>query len=288
MEEIEFFFNLEKEQNLEELEKISQVAEEKPKTYDPNTIFLRKFVTALFAVGEEKVKPKEAIKPEIIEKPRKKPKPLPKKLEIPKPVILKPLITPSPKFPEYPLVVTKDNKIIVKAHLLDNTYYLDEPNLSEIDLTAISRLKDELKDKLIKNPKLADDKKYLYDLIQKIYSKYNIKINDDYYERLRYYLVRDILGFGIIDSMLKDKNIREIYCDGVDKTIYLTYNDEKIETKIKYDSEKDIDMLINKFAALSNKRLDSEPFLDVMLPSGISISATRGLGVTASKYLIKK
>ncbi len=293
-EETEFFIDVVREENLQKLEEITRIVSEKPPTHDPNAIFLRKFLLATFIVTKErKKKKKEEIKgekplekKEIAKKIEKEIKEV--KLEVPKPIILQPAVMPKPQFPEYPLVVTKDtNKVLAKASLKDNHYYLDEPKLEQIDFEILTKLKNEIGKKLLRKPNITDDKKYLMSVMKSITDKFNVKLDDDYYEKLKYYLVRDVVGLGKIDAMLKDGNIKEIYCDGVNKTLYLTYNNEKIETDISYNNEKEIDDLIYKFSILTNKKLNSEPFLEVTF-NNVTIKAIRGLGIVSSKFTINK
>ncbi len=292
--EPEFILDLDKEEELEQLATISKIVSEKPKKHNPEAIFLKKFTLSLFRVGEdiakkrvkkivEKLKPKvtEEMKFSVIIK-KEVPKVEPIKLEIPKPNVL-----PEPKFPEYTLITTLDGKPIVTVKIKDSTYYLDEPLLSNEEKAILKDIKNDIANKLLKKPELGNDKKFLLEKITKYCKKYNVNA-DNKYEKLRYYLLRDVTGFGIIDPLLKDGKIKEIVCDGIGKSIIILYEDKNLNTTLSYNEPDDIDAFINKFAESAKQKLVKNQAHFTGNYNNISIDAILGLGIVSSKFIIKK
>ncbi|MDE1764601.1 MAG: secretion system protein E, partial [Thaumarchaeota archaeon] len=56
-------------------------------------------------------------------------------------------------------------------------------------------------------------------------------------EKVKYYLKRDIVGFGLIDPIMHDVNIEDVSCSGTDKPIFIWHRHyDSIPTNIQYES----------------------------------------------------
>ncbi|MFA5176072.1 MAG: hypothetical protein WC413_02335 [Candidatus Nanoarchaeia archaeon] len=307
MKDIEFLYD---DLRLEEkkLNEFAKIAEKKPIRTDFNALILRKFTKALFEAARRKYKKPEVKTVELVKRPTVTPikqkvlqrgirldVPVPKVKLVAKearPSIPVPQFTESKKLEEteYPLVVTLDtNKILVKAVFKNNEYFVEEPTLTNSETQVVTALKFKIGSKLIKKPETANDKQLLMNLVQKLSKKYNIPFNTDNYERLRYFLIRDSLGYGKIDTLFKDKNIREIRCDVVNKPVVVTYKDiENVETNITFDNKEQLERLIKKLFEMSKQKIKSGVnYLDVDLP-GLKIKAMMDTAEGNLNFDIKK
>jgi len=301
-EEPEFLCEWEEIETIEKLKEIEQIISQKPKVYSKESLFLKKFTLSLYNVFKDeylKVHPeiKKEIKPIIkteipkvrMETQIEAPKP---KAETPKiiesPPILKPLEIPKPKFPEHSLVVTKDTgQVLVKANLKGDIYELVEPVLLENEGDLLNLLKEKIGKKIFKKPNLVEDKKWMLSNFNEYAKKMKMGMSEELYQKLKYYLIRDIIGFGRIDTLLKDRFITEIYCDGAEKNIEILYEGKKLSTNLVYKDMNEIEALIQKFANLSKVKLKDETVFNTSL-RGLSLRAIRGMNIVSSRYILKK
>ncbi|WP_066058042.1 CpaF family protein [Robertmurraya korlensis] len=91
-------------------------------------------------------------------------------------------------------------------------------------------------------------------------------------------IVRNLVGFGVIDSLIKDKEITEIMINGM-KEIFIekngrisrSYTNEG--TPIQFESEREILNLVEKIVAPINRKIDeSNPIVDARLPDGSRVN----------------
>lgn len=104
----------------------------------------------------------------------------------------------------------------------------------------------------------------------------NLTIDDSYLNELSRNFMQDIIGYGKIDSLIRDDNLEEIMIIGVDKPVYV-YHREKgmMKSNITYSDESEIIELIDSIARQINRRIDQEsPILDGRLLDGSRINAT--------------
>jgi flagellar protein FlaI len=89
-------------------------------------------------------------------------------------------------------------------------------------------------------------------------------------------VVRDMVGYGLIDSLVKDDKLEEIMVIGPNKPVYIYHRQyEMMTTNVEFYSDKEIQDMINRMARLIGRRVDiSSPLLDARLPDGSRVNAT--------------
>ena len=104
----------------------------------------------------------------------------------------------------------------------------------------------------------------------------NTNITNEYLDNLSRKLLRDIIGYGKIDSLIQDDELEEIMIIGIGKPIFVYHRKYgMMKTNIQYDNERDIMSLIDSIARQINRRIDKEtPILDGRLIDGSRINAT--------------
>ncbi len=89
-------------------------------------------------------------------------------------------------------------------------------------------------------------------------------------------VVREMVGYGLIDPLVRDDRLEEIMVIGAKKPVYVFHRDyEMMKTNIEFYSDEEIIDLINKIAREVGRRVDlSSPLLDARLPDGSRVNAT--------------
>lgn len=104
----------------------------------------------------------------------------------------------------------------------------------------------------------------------------NTKLGTDYIKTLSNKFLREIVGYGKIDSLIKDDELEEIMIIGVNKPIYVYHRKYgMMKTNLIYDNEQELIELIDSIARQINRRIDQEtPILDARLNDGSRVNAT--------------
>ncbi len=89
-------------------------------------------------------------------------------------------------------------------------------------------------------------------------------------------VIREMVGYGIIDPLVIDDNLEEIMVIGAKKPVYLFHRKyDMMSSNIEFYSDKEIIDLINRIARHVGRRVDiSSPLLDARMPDGSRVNAT--------------
>ena len=100
--------------------------------------------------------------------------------------------------------------------------------------------------------------------------------SDEYLDSLSERFLRDIIGYGEIDSLIQDDELEEIMIIGTGKPIFVYHRKYgMMKTNIEFEDAQDIRNLIDTIARQINRRIDQEsPILDGRLMDGSRINAT--------------
>ena len=107
-------------------------------------------------------------------------------------------------------------------------------------------------------------------------SENNTQISQEYLNSLSQKLLRDIVGYGEIDSLIQDDNLEEIMIIGINKPVFVYHREYgMMKTNIVFSDERELMDLIDSIARQINRRIDQEsPILDGRLIDGSRINAT--------------
>ena len=175
-------------------------------------------------------------------------------------------------------------------------YKVFEPTLTSEDKNVLDRLMELLKTEMnISVEQLGSrDKaeKFLIEEAKRIAKKYKLKIRREVFDKIMYYLVRDCLGYGKIDPLMRDPLIEDISCDGPRIPVYVWHRDyESMPTNIKFEDEDELSRFILRMAYLAGRHISvAQPIVDAGLPDGSRIHMTFGSEVTkrGSTFTIRK
>ena len=123
----------------------------------------------------------------------------------------------------------------------------------------------------------VSEEKLLNDIKNFLFLRLNENhVSDEYLNELARRFLRDIIGYGEIDSLIQDDELEEIMIIGTGKPIFVYHRKYgMMKTNIKFSDEEEIRNLIDSIARQINRRIDQEsPILDGRLADGSRINAT--------------
>jgi flagellar protein FlaI len=101
-------------------------------------------------------------------------------------------------------------------------------------------------------------------------------------KKIGYYIIRDFVGYGPIDALMRDENVEDISCDGVDVPLFLFHRKfESIRTQLRFHDEDSLNSFVVALAQRCGKQISvSNPILDGTTPEGHRVQATYSREVT--------
>jgi archaeal flagellar protein FlaI len=174
-----------------------------------------------------------------------------------------------------------------------NEYLLFEPVLSEFQYELIERVHADLRNVLILDDDelVRDKRELLLEKMDDLFHEYGINPDLNTLFKLQYYLVRNFLGWGRIEALMKDPYIEDISCDGTMIPLFLYHRKYRnIKTNITFKAEI-LDSLAITLAQRSGKHISTgSPIIDATLPEGSRLQLTFGKEVTTrgTSFTIRK
>jgi len=151
-------------------------------------------------------------------------------------------------------------------------YVLDELQLDPLERGVYNRILEILLAE-IESPKeeVLDPRRFFAEEAKKIVDKYRISLGwlpDVSWYKILYHAERDLVGFGRIDPLMRDPNIEDISCDGVNRPVYIWHrNYESIETNLEFGNDEELDNVVVKLVHMAGKHVSSAfPIVDASLP----------------------
>ena len=176
------------------------------------------------------------------------------------------------------------------------TYLVVEPQLSDRDVLQLKRLEELLTEVLEVNMMEIESResaaRYLRRKSEEIMNHYDLRVDSSAKENILYYVVRDHIGFGKIDPLMRDAFIEDISCDGVKLHLYVWHRKyEYIPTNIVFETMEELNSFALRLAYLCGSHISiAQPMLDASLPDGSRIHLTYGKEITrrGSTFTIRK
>ena len=178
----------------------------------------------------------------------------------------------------------------------EHKYILDELQLDRMERAIYNRILEILLAE-IESPKeeITDPRKFFAEEAKKIVDKYRISLGwlpDVSWYKILYHAERDLVGFGKIDPLMRDPNIEDISCDGVNKPVYIWHRVfESIETNLQFESDEALDNLVVKLVHMAGKHVSSAfPIVDASLPGKhrLAVAYRREITPFGTAYTIRK
>lgn len=177
----------------------------------------------------------------------------------------------------------------------EHRYEIIEPELTETETKVLAFLKETLYRTLDgrhdpEDPR--DWRDHLERTIDEVIIDHYILIDEVSRTRIKYYLMRDFLGYGTIDALMQDPMIEDISCDGPGIPLYVFHRRfESIRTNVVFKQDDVLDAFVVRLGQVSGKQISlAEPLLDATLPDSSRLQATLSREVTTrgSSFTIRR
>jgi flagellar protein FlaI len=202
-------------------------------------------------------------------------------------------IPPSWKVIErYPVNSPFAYAVIAQSPLLSRRYFLDEVPLTKTEAAIYSYLLDALEAELTVPREQVNPRQYFADQARKILLKYNIRVPAASWSKIIYFAERDLVGFGILDGMMRDPNIEDLSIDALSKPLFVYHKGyESLESNITISDEEQMDNLITRLSHMAGKHVSTAfPIVQGTLPGRHRLVATfrREVSPQGSSATIRK
>ncbi len=173
------------------------------------------------------------------------------------------------------------------------TYQVDETKLNQSEQVIYNQLY-QLIEESIDSPENVEKDFGFLSFVNKIL-KENKKLFQDQpmasIEKVKYYLQRNVDGFGSIDPIMQDPNIEDISCSGVNTPLYLWHRKyDSIPCNISFENEK-LNSFVSRIVFRAGKHISSAyPITDLALQGNHRISILYQKEVTpkGTSFTIRK
>jgi len=186
-------------------------------------------------------------------------------------------------------------KIIKDTVSLDQYYKIIEPQLHNHELQTLNYIQDRIINSIdIRLDELEPShvENFLSDQINQMVYHHEIIIDGLLQKKFLYYIKRDFLGYGRIDSLMRDPNIEDISCDGSEVPVFLYHRKYgSLKSNILFNDEEELSAFVIKLAQKCGKHISiAEPMLDATMPDGSRIQMTLSKAITTkgSTFTIRK
>ena len=165
-------------------------------------------------------------------------------------------------------------------------YYLEEPVFTDAEDEVFRLVQKALEEMVNVNFVKADSFKFLIEYLEKsiqsILIELGIKLSDDSYKKLMYYIYRDSIGLNEIAPLMNDYYIEDIECNGLNYPLYVVHRKyENLRTNIKFTDSRRMINFVEKIAQKTGRYISyAKPMLDGTLPDGSRVNATYTKDIT--------
>jgi flagellar protein FlaI len=155
-------------------------------------------------------------------------------------------------------------------------YFLDEVSLSDPEIEVYHYMLEAMENELTIARKKVDPKSYFESQAKRVALKYSLKMPKLSWTKILYYAERDIVGFGVLDGLMRDPNIEDISVDGIQRPVLIYHRKfERIPTNVVFEDETVLNDLIARFAHIAGKHISvAFPIMQGILPGGHRVMAT--------------
>lgn len=186
-------------------------------------------------------------------------------------------------------------RVTYNNNLSEYLYEVIEPALSREEQELLDLIKDTLHRTLgYEWEKLTqlDKEEYLRESVDSFIRTRGIKVEQLAKRRISYYIIRDFVGHGPIDVMMRDDMVEDISCDGYNVPIFIFHGKwESTRTNIIFTNEDELNSFVVTLAQRSGKQISvAAPILDGTTAEGHRVQATYSREVTTrgSTFTIRR
>ena len=173
-------------------------------------------------------------------------------------------------------------------------YYVVEPKASKQEQEDLDTIQSVLQRALNIDRDTLDETQedFLKQAVDDILDSYRLKSRKSNRAKIHYFIERDLIGYGKIDTMMRDPNIEDVSCDGPGVEIFVYHRRfESLRTNVMWEDELELESYIIRMAQRCGKHISiAEPLLDATLMDGSRIVMTLGREVSTkgSTFTIRR
>jgi flagellar protein FlaI len=176
-------------------------------------------------------------------------------------------------------------------------YYVIEPILTYEDTDLLEKLKTTLIEKLdvdFSTLRKDDARVYLKKRFEESVNLMAANLPERKRQEILYFIERDFIGLGKIEPMMRDPNLEDVSCDGVNLPLYIFHRNPligSVRTNILFATAEELDVFVNKIAQRCGKNISvAQPLIGGTLPDGSRLQATLGTDIArkGSNFTIRK
>ncbi len=177
-------------------------------------------------------------------------------------------------------------------------YLIDEPIMSEEEGELYSKIMKQLYLSITPVTNLSKEKidEYLTHQILDIAKSFGIsKATKEIFEKLMYYLKRDVQNYGIIGTLMDDPDLEDILCENFNSPMGIIHRKFSelgiLNTNIHFTGIKEMNVFVQKLVQRCNKSITAAvPYTDAITTEGHRISATFGneISLPGPNFAIRK
>ena len=207
----------------------------------------------------------------------------------------------------YPLVTTLFRGmryVVATANIRFNPvtnqlmYIVEEPTLSDSVKDVIKETLKLLQDRLEIEPSKLKARKEVYHYVDakvnEIWDYLGASLTEDEELKAKYYILRDTIGYGPLEPLMRDPNIEDISCDGVGSPVFVFHRNSlygEVITNVTFSTKEELDSFVMKLAQKAGRTISvATPLLDATLPDGSRLQVTFGTDIArkGSNFSIRK
>ncbi|MDO5850389.1 MAG: CpaF family protein [Methanobacteriaceae archaeon] len=155
-------------------------------------------------------------------------------------------------------------------------YKVSKPNFSKMELNALEELRENIVDLAISENMSSFNEKLILEDVNRFLMNRFPNLDDINRKILANNMFQELIGYGEIDSLIKDDDLEEIMVIGVGKPVFVYHREHgMMETDLIFENEDKILRIIDSIAREANRRIDQQsPILDARMKDGSRINAT--------------
>ncbi len=159
-------------------------------------------------------------------------------------------------------------------------YEIKLPKLSEDEKKLLDRIRERAITEIMIDPTEIPDyeerRKIFMREVRKMIRSEAPNFSEGMIETLTEVIVQGMIGYGVLDPLVRDDNLEEIMVIGTGKPVYVWHRRFYMcKTNITFKDDKEILNIIERIAREVGRRIDQQsPLLDARLPDGSRVNAT--------------
>ncbi len=170
-------------------------------------------------------------------------------------------------------------------------YRVCEVELTQGELELLKEIKLRLYEMINVDLASVNAEDFLQQRVKEIMREFSIRLSPRSLDRIMYHAARDLIGYGRLDAVLRDKRVEDISADGPGIPLYVYHQKYgSLQTNIVFSRE-ELDSLIYKLSQRGGRHISlARPLVDASLPNLDRLQLSIGSEITTkgSTFTVRK